>query len=96
MAVTKTSIAKNLVDMVKEMELATSNTKAQKIAETFVNGVFDTVVKELGEGQTVSIKDFGLFKKKVRHARVVKNPNTGEDINVPEKTVIGFTSKHEF
>lgn len=96
MAITKTGIAKNLVDMTKEMGLATSNTEAQKVAEAFVDATFASIVKIVGEGQSVTIKDFGLFKRKVRKARTVKNPNTGEDINVPEKTVIGFTSKHEF
>ena len=96
MAITKTGIAKNLVDMTKEMGLASSNTEAQKVAEAFVNATFASVVDTLKEGQSVSVKDFGIFKRKVRKARTVKNPNTGEDINVPEKTVIGFTSKHEF
>ena len=96
MAITKTGIAKNLVDMTKEMGLASSNTEAQKVAEAFVNATFASVADTLKEGQSVSVKDFGIFKRKVRKARTVKNPNTGEDINVPEKTVIGFTSKHEF
>lgn len=96
MAITKTGIAKDLVNMAKDMNLATSNAGAQRISEAFVDGVFDAIVSELEKGQTVTVKDFGLFKRKVRKARTVKNPNTGEDIDVPEKTVIGFTSKHEF
>lgn len=96
MAITKTGIAKNLVDMTKEMGLASSSAEAQKVAEAFVNATFASIVDTLKEGQSVSVKDFGIFKRKVRKARTVKNPNTGDDINVPEKTVIGFTSKHEF
>ena len=39
---------------------------------------------------SVSIKDFGTFKKIIQPARIARNPATGEPVEVPEKEVVKF------
>ena len=41
-------------------------------------------------GESVRFGNLGLFKKTIRSAYVGRNPKTGEQINVPEKSKIVF------
>lgn len=60
-------------------------------AEVILNAVFDFgIVKQLEEGKTVSISGFGKFLPVERAARVGRNPQTGEELQIEEKTAIRF------
>lgn len=66
-----------LVDAVKEK---TNFTK--KDIELVVNTLFDTIADTLQQGDKVAIGDFGTFSVKTRAARMGRNPQTGEEIEV--------------
>ncbi len=52
---------------------------------------FASVTKTaLGQGATVNLVGFGKFEPKERAARTGRNPQTGESIDVPAKTVVTF------
>jgi DNA-binding protein HU-beta len=42
-------------------------------------------------GEQVSIPGFGKFKPRKRPARKGRNPRTGAEIDIPERTVVAFT-----
>ena len=47
------------------------------------------IVKE-GEGSVFQVPRFGSFKLAKRKARIGRNPQSGEKINIPEKIVVKF------
>ncbi len=66
------------------MTAASLETKAQ--AGRAVDGVFDTIVKELSRGGEVAISGFGTFRVAKRAARKGRNPKTGEEITIAAST----------
>lgn len=67
-----------LVDAIKEK---TDLTK--KEIELVVNTTFETIATTLQHGDKVAIGDFGTFSVKTRAARKGRNPQTGQEIEVP-------------
>lgn len=55
-----------------------------------VQRTLDVVLEALERGETVELRNFGVFKVKVRRGRVGRNPRTGEEVTVPEKRVVVF------
>ncbi|NLU41119.1 MAG: HU family DNA-binding protein [Firmicutes bacterium] len=62
----------------------------KKDVERVVNSVFSTIEAALAKGDKVQLVGFGTFVVRRRPARVGRNPQTGEDINIPETTVPVF------
>jgi integration host factor subunit beta len=50
----------------------------------------DEIVNELGKGNRLEFRDFGVFETKVRKARKAQNPKTLEPVAVPEKRTVKF------
>lgn len=50
----------------------------------------DEIVSELGKGNRLEFRDFGVFETKVRKARKAQNPKTLEPVEVPEKRTVKF------
>ena len=55
-----------------------------------VQMALDMVVESLTRGETVELRNFGIFKVKSRKARLGRNPKTGENVQIPEKKVVTF------
>jgi len=55
-----------------------------------VQMALDIITESLIKGQTVELRNFGIFKVKMRKARMARNPKTGESVPVPEKKVVTF------
>ncbi len=55
-----------------------------------MEGIFDEIAKALALGEKVEIRGLGTFKTKKRPQRVAKDPRTGAEIVVREKTVPVF------
>ena len=54
----------------------------KKGAEDAVDTVFDTIMRELGKGEEISVSGFGAFVAKKRAARMGVNPRTGQKIQI--------------
>ena len=59
-------------------------------AERALNAVIAGITKELKKGGQVVIAGFGTFKVSNRAARVGRNPQTGEAINIAAANVPAF------
>jgi nucleoid DNA-binding protein len=55
-----------------------------------VQRTLDAIVESLERGETVELRNFGVFKVKSRRGRVGRNPRTGQEVQVPEKKVVVF------
>ena len=60
-----------------------------------VNSAISIIKQELASGGDIRIVDFGVLETSLRKARICRNPKTGEDIEVPEKTVVRFSAGKE-
>jgi DNA-binding protein HU-beta/integration host factor subunit alpha len=55
-----------------------------------VQRCLDAIVESLSRGDTVELRNFGIFKVKSRKGRTGRNPRTGEKVPVPPKRVVTF------
>ena len=52
--------------------------------------MFDEITAALARGDRVELRGFGAFSVKHREARTGRNPRTGEQVEVEEKSVPFF------
>lgn len=61
-----------------------------KDVERIVSTVFEEIAAALARGDRVELRGFGAFSVKHREARTGRNPRTGEQVEVEEKSVPFF------
>lgn len=59
-------------------------------AESAVNTILKAITDTLTAGDKVTLIGFGTFSTSKRAARKGRNPQTGKEIDIPEKTVVKF------
>ena len=69
---------KELVDRIAE-QLGVKRVVVKRVTQQFL----DEVIAELGRGNRLEFRDFGVFECKQRAARVAQNPKTMERVTVP-------------
>lgn len=55
-----------------------------------IQATIDYLVEGLVNGQTIELRNFGVFKVKTRKGRMARNPKTGQKVAVPDRKVIVF------
>ena len=55
-----------------------------------VQRTLDIIIEALSKGETVELRNFGIFKVKSRRGRTARNPRTGAQVAVPPKKVVAF------
>ena len=68
-----------------------SKAQAARALDSVVSGI----TASLKRGERVTISGFGTFSASKRKARVGRNPQTGEPISIPARTVARFTPGKE-
>ena len=53
---------------------------------------FDSIVEALEQGNRVELRGFGIFTPKLLKVKKGRNPQTGEEVDVPEKYRVRFTA----
>ena len=81
----KTVTKKDLVDRISE-----DGTAKRVIVKKIVQQFLDEIIKELGSGNRLEFRDFGVFEIRSRAARVAQNPKTMEKVRVPSKRTVKF------
>ncbi|GAB7004506.1 hypothetical protein JCM18899A_19790 [Nocardioides sp. AN3] len=64
----------------------------KKAAAHALESVLDTITREVARGEKVAITGFGSFEKRLRPARMVRNPQTGEQIKTKKTFVPKFSA----
>src|SRR4051812_35713132 len=67
----------------------------RKQAAHALESVIDTITREVARGEKVAITGFGSFEKRVRDARWVRNPRTGERIKAKKTAIPKFNAGAE-
>lgn len=56
-----------------------------------IQRTLDYISTALAQGETVELRNFGVFEVKVRKARVGRNPNSPEkDVRIPPRAIVKF------
>lgn len=76
---------KELVDRIADA------TKVKRVdVKSVVQSFLDNIVTELGKGNRLEFRDFGVFEVKHRQARRAQNPKTLQEVWVPAKRTVKF------
>ena len=63
---------------------------SKKEAADLVELVFDTIKGTLSQGQKIKISGFGNFVVREKRARIGRNPQTGQSIEISARRVLTF------
>lgn len=88
---TKAQFAARLAERLSTRERTVSKAEAARI----VDEVTTLLTSVLKKGDRVRFPGFGTFRVLKRKARMARNPQTGEPVRVPARTVPRFTPAKE-
>ncbi len=60
------------------------------VVKQIVQSFLDGIIVELGKGNRLEFRDFGVFEVKQRQARIAQNPKTLAPVPVPPKRTVKF------
>ena len=81
----ETITKKELVDRIAD-QTGSKRVVVKDTLQRFLN----EIIKELGRGNRLEFRDFGVFESKQRAARVAQNPKTLQRVHVPAKRTVKF------
>ncbi len=76
---------KELIDRIAE-----TTDQKRVLVKKVVQMFLDEIVEELGKGNRLEFRDFGVFETRQRKARRAQNPRTLAPVRVPEKRTVKF------
>jgi len=76
---------KELIDRIAEQECC-KRIFVKRVIQSFL----DVIVDELGHGNRLEFRDFGVFETKIRASRQAQNPKTMDKVHVPSKRTVKF------
>ncbi|MHC4681457.1 MAG: HU family DNA-binding protein [Planctomycetota bacterium] len=80
-----TKAKKDLIDQIAESTKTKSST-----VKAVVQGFLNEITSELGKGNRLEFRDFGVFEPRTCAPRTAQNPKTLEPVAVPAKRVVKF------
>lgn len=76
---------KELVDRIAD------ETKSKRVlVKQIVQNFLDEIIRELGQGNRLEFRDFGVYEVRDRAARIAQNPKTLQRVPVPPKRTVKF------
>lgn len=81
----QTITKKELIDRIAE-----KSSHKRVVVKKIVQNFLDEIIDELGAGNRLEFRDFGVFESRVRAARTAQNPKTLERVSVPAKRTVKF------
>ena len=76
---------KDIIDRIADAE-GCKRVVVKKVIQRFLN----TIIDELGQGNRLEFRDFGVFESKVRAPRQAQNPKTMDKVQVPSRRTVKF------
>ena len=84
----------NKEELVKEVSKKAK--VSQKSAADIIAAALETIEKTVSKGKKVTLVGFGTFEPRKRAARLGRNPQTGAELKIAEKTVPAFSAGKKF
>ncbi|MFQ5492935.1 MAG: HU family DNA-binding protein [Candidatus Dojkabacteria bacterium] len=76
--------------------IASKTGLTKKAAADALEAFMEAVMSNVAKGDSVTLTGFGTFRSSARAARTGRNPQTGETIKIPARTVPVFRPGKEF
>ncbi|GIK23738.1 MAG: putative DNA-binding protein HU [Ignavibacteriota bacterium] len=76
---------KELIDRIAE-----STGHRRTLVKDVIQKFLDDIIDELGRGNRLEFRDFGVFECRRRKARMAQNPKTLDKVPVPPKRTVKF------
>ena len=76
---------KDLIDRIAQRTY-NKRTVVKQVVQQFL----DEIISELGHGNRLEFRDFGVFESRIRASRMAQNPKTLERVYVPAKRTVKF------
>ncbi len=76
---------KELID-----QIADASGQKRVVVKKIIQAFLDSIIVELGKGNRLEFRDFGVFEVKQRKARKAQNPKTLDEVWVPPKRTVKF------
>ena len=76
---------RELIDRIAEQE----NCK-RVLVKRIIQSFLDSIVDELGNGNRLEFREFGVFEAKIRGSRQAQNPRTLDRVSVPSRRTVKF------
>lgn len=76
---------KELID-----QIAAATKQKRVVVKSIVQTFLENIIVELGKGNRLEFRDFGVFEVKQRKARIAQNPKTLAPVQVPSKRAVKF------
>jgi nucleoid DNA-binding protein len=68
----------------------------QQVVLAVVQKTLDYISDAVAKGETVELRNFGVFEVKMRKARIGRNPNApAKDVRIPPRAVVKFKAGKE-
>ena len=76
----------------KEMvdRIAVRTKQKRVVVKQIVQSFLDEIINEVGQGNRLEFRDFGVLETKMRAARIAQNPKTLQRVHVPPKRAVKF------
>lgn len=65
------------------------------LVKRIIQNFLRTIVTEIGEGNRIELRDFGVFEGRIRASRDAQNPRTMNKVRVPPKRTVKFKPGRE-
>ena len=76
---------KDLIDQIADAT-GQKRVDVKRVVQSFL----DSIIVELGKGNRLEFRDFGVFEVRQRRARKAQNPKTMQEVWVPPKRTVKF------
>lgn len=83
MTLTKYSIVEKIS---KQFKPRIARTDILKIVQMFINEITNAMIA----GHRVELRDFGVFRTKLRKPKIGRNPKTNVPVHIPSRLVVSF------
>ena len=70
--------------------IAKKTNQRQNIVKDIIQMFLDEIIEELGKGNRLEFREFGIFQTVVKKERQARNPRTGTPVTVPSKAAVHF------
>ena len=70
--------------------IADSTGEKSEVVQKIVQMLLDRIIAELGRGNRLELREFGVFKVRMNRARKGQNPKTLAPVQVPAKRRVAF------
>jgi integration host factor subunit beta len=79
--ITKKELIDRIADVTRQRRI-----QVKKTVQRFL----DEIIAELGNGNRLEFRDFGVFETRMRKPRRAQNPKTMQPVEVPRKRTVKF------